>query len=50
MMGLGLLDGDWEKDQMNNKKTLYKIEPVVESLLQVIIDVTEIEDKFYEMF
>ena len=50
MMGLGLLDGDWEKDQMNNKKTLYKIEPVVESLLQVKLVVTEIEDIFKELF
>ena len=35
MMGLGLIDGDWKEDQKYNKKILYKIEPVVESLLQV---------------
>ena len=40
MMGLGLINGDWQEDQKYNKKILYKIEPVVESLLQVRQDVT----------
>ena len=35
MIGRGLVRGDWRKDHKNNKKMLYVIEPVVESLLQV---------------
>ena len=34
-MGFGLLEGDWEADHKRNKKILYIIEPVVESLAQV---------------
>ena len=35
LMGVGVVVGDWEDDHANNKKILYIIEPVVESLLQV---------------
>ena len=35
LMGTGLVAGDWEADHQQNKKMLYIIEPVVESLLQV---------------
>ena len=35
-MGCGLLEGQWEEDHNNNKKMLYIIEPVIESLLQVL--------------
>ena len=34
-MGFGFLDGDWKTDHDRNKKLLYIIEPVVESLVQV---------------
>ena len=36
LIGCGVVRGDWQKDHNNNKKKLYIIEPVVESLLQVI--------------
>ena len=35
LMGRGLVRGDWEKEHEINQKTLYVIEPVIESLLQV---------------
>ena len=35
LLGLGWLDGDWKTDHQKNKGTLYTIEPVMESLLQV---------------
>ena len=35
LMGTGLVAGEWEADHQQNKKMLYIIEPVVESLLQV---------------
>ena len=37
-MGFGLLEGDWEADHKRNKKILYIIEPVVESLAQVGVE------------
>ena len=37
LIGCGAVGGDWKKDHKNNKKKLYIIEPVVESLLQVIL-------------
>ena len=37
LIGVGIIGGDWEKDNSSNKKVLYIIEPVVESLLQVRI-------------
>ena len=35
LVGAGVVGGDWEKDDYINKKMLFIIEPVVESLLQV---------------
>ena len=35
LIGVGVVGGDWQDDHANNKKNLYIIEPVVESLLQV---------------
>ena len=35
LIGAGFVRGDWEKEDKTNKKMLYIIEPVVESLLQV---------------
>ena len=35
LLGFGFLDGDWKTDHDRNKKLLYIIEPVVESLVQV---------------
>ena len=35
LMGSGWIYGDWEKEHEINQKTLYVIEPVIESLLQV---------------
>ena len=35
LMGRGWIRGDWEQEHMNDKKKLYAIEPVIESLIQV---------------
>ena len=37
LIGRGWVRGDWEQEHQTNMKTLYVIEPVIESLLQVTI-------------
>ena len=37
LLGVGLVAGDWVSEHEKNRKQLYIIEPVVESLLQVIM-------------
>ena len=39
LMGKGWIAGDWEKDHKCNNRNLYVIEPLIESLLQVIQDI-----------
>ena len=36
LCGFGWISGDWKKEDLINKRKVYIIEPVVESLLQVI--------------
>ena len=38
LIGVGVVRGNWEKEDKTNKKMLYIIEPVVESLLQVGVE------------
>ena len=47
-MGCGLLEGAWEEDHNKNKKMLYIIEPVIESLLQVLTRI--IQNSNIDMF
>jgi hypothetical protein len=36
-LGFGWISGDWKKEDKINRRKVYIIEPVVESLLQVTI-------------